>query len=453
MDSSPTQNEPTGQENLDSQAETWSSTTSLSVQLGAIENDMCDSMQKRLETPAQHQHANAALHLSSDLKTFINTCIAFLGSGVLGLPYAFRKCGILLGLVTLVGVAALSTYAMMLVVQCKYKLKQQGNMVSKYGDIGYFAIGHIGAIIVNTALVISQTGFCTAYLIFIAFNANKFLNVSKYLIIVVCVPPLVIFSLLRHMRELAYVALLADFMCILGLLVVLTIDLSYMNLNQDYVEPIGVLSAVPFFFGVASYCFEGVGMVLPLENSMRYKENFQPILVCTIVIITSLYATFGVCGYLAFGDETDAVITLNVEGSGGLVTLVKMFLCLGLFFTYPVMLFPVFEVLQPLLLGGNKFEDAQSMHKKSIILRAGIVLITAVIAAAIPDFGRFISFIGSTCCSLLAFILPAFFHLRLFRDEPRTYWTWLHRFFLCAVMLLGFIMLGVGVAEFIDSVY
>lgn len=358
-----------------------------------------------------------------------------------------------MGLVTLVIVAALSTYSMLLVVQCKYKLQQQGNIVSKYGEIGYFAMGHIGTIIVNIALMISQTGFCTAYLIFIASNAQKFLDVSRHLVISVCVPPLVVFSLLRHMKELAYVALLADFMCILGLLVVLTIDLSYMNLDQDYIEPMGVVSAIPFFFGVASYCFEGVGMVLPLENSMRNKDNFMPILVSTVIIITSLYAMFGVCGYLAFGDETEAVITLNVEGTGGLATLVKIFLCLGLFFTYPVMLFPVFEVLQPLLSGNNPLEDEQTKHKKGIMLRVGVVLLTAGIAAGKPDFGRFISFIGSTCCSLLAFILPAFFYLRLCQDEKPTFWNWVHRLFLCATIFLGFVMLGVGVVEVIGTLF
>ncbi|GMF46453.1 unnamed protein product [Phytophthora fragariaefolia] len=279
---------------------------------------------------------------------------------------------------------------MMLVVQCKYKLKQQGKNVTTYGQIGYFAMGQIGSTVVNTALVVSQTGFCIAYLIFISTNAHKFLEVSKQLVVSVCVPPLIGFSLLKHMKELAYVAVLADFMCILGLLVVLNIDLGYMEQDHDNIEAIGVVSAVPFFFGVASYCFEGVGMVLPLENSMQNKRNFTPILVCTVVIITSLYATFGICGYLAFGNDTDAVITLNFEGSGGLVMLVKIFLCLGLFFTYPVMLFPVFEVLQPMVSCGNKSEDSQTAARKGIVMRAGIVLFTAVIAAAIPGTARFV---------------------------------------------------------------
>lgn len=430
---------------VDSQSDTCSTTSSFSVRVGGEEN----AVPKRLDGLELDQHAE---HLTSDLKSFSNISIAFLGSGVLGLPYAFRKCGILIGLATLIGVAAVSTYAMMLVVQCKYKLKQQGKNITKYGEIGYFAMGPIGSLVVNTALVISQTGFSIAYLIFIASNAHKFLDVSKALVVSVCVPPLIGFSLLKHMKDLAYVALLADFMCILGLLVVLNIDLSYMDFDHDDIEAIGVVSAIPFFFGVASYCFEGVGMVLPLENSMQNKQNFKPILVSTVVIITSLYATFGICGYLAFGDSTDAVITLNFEGSGSLVTLVKVFLCLGLFFTYPVMLFPVFEVLQPMMACGNKLESPASTQKKGVVLRAGIVLLTAVIAAGVPDFGRFISFIGSTCCSLLAFILPAFFHLRLFSDEPATCGNRLHQLFLCAMMLLGCAMLGAGVFEAIESV-
>ncbi|CAI5711876.1 unnamed protein product [Peronospora destructor] len=422
-----------------------STISSVSVRLGESDDD--SATPKRLDSPALHdEHGEATLPLTSDVKMFINTCIAFLGSGVLGLPYAFRQCGILMGLLTLMGVVAVTTYAMMLVVQCKYKLKQQGENVTNYGEIGYFVMGHAGSVIVNTALVISQMGFCIAYLIFIASNANQFLDVSKQLVVLICVPPLVGLSLLKHMRELAYVALLADFMCILGLLAVLNIDLTYMEYDHDDIEFIGVVSAIPFFFGVANYCFEGVGMVLSLENSMRNKRNFTPILVSTVVIITSLYATFGICGYLAFGNETNAVITVNFDGGGGLATLVKVSLCLGLFFTYPVMLFPVFEILQPMMTRGQRLESLQLSQTKDIVLRTGIVLVTAVIAAGIPDFGWFISFVGSTCCSLLAFILPAFFHLCLFCDEPPTRTNRLRQVFLCAMMVLGFVMLCAGVA-------
>uniref|UniRef100_K3X1R1 Amino acid transporter transmembrane domain-containing protein n=1 Tax=Globisporangium ultimum (strain ATCC 200006 / CBS 805.95 / DAOM BR144) TaxID=431595 RepID=K3X1R1_GLOUD len=393
-------------------------------------------------------------HLTSDFRTFGNTIIAFLGSGVLGLPFAFKKCGILLGLGTLVAVAAISTYAMLLVVQCKYKLKEQGRHVTKYGEIGQIAMGRFGAILVNSSLVISQTGFCVAYLIFIASNAHKFLDVSKELVVSVCVPPLIAFSLLKHMKELAFIAILADCMNFLGLAVVYTTDLSYMALDHDNIEVFGVVSSIPFFFGVASYCFEGVGMVLPLENSMQTKANFTPILVSTVVIITSIYATFGICGYLAFGDATQDVITLNIDGNGGMATLVKLFLCAGLFFTYPVMLFPVFEVLQPLLSSGSakEGEHSQSLEKKAMLLRASVVLLTAIIAAGIPNFGRFISFIGSTCCSLLGFVLPTYFYLRIFGSDGLTPVALPKKLLLYTIMMLGLVAFVVGVVDAVASI-
>lgn len=33
------------------------------------------------------------------------------------------------------------------------------------------------------------------------------------------------------------------------------------------------------------------------------------------------------------------------------------------------------------------------------------------------DFGLFISFLGSTCCSLLGFVLPVVFYLRIFTSS------------------------------------
>ncbi|TYZ66610.1 hypothetical protein PybrP1_004476 [[Pythium] brassicae (nom. inval.)] len=439
--------------------------------------DNVKNREKKRRTPLSPREQESQPHLTSDARTFANTIIAFLGSGMLGLPFAFRQCGILLGLATLVFVAAVSTYAMLLVVQCKYKLREQGRRVTTYGEIGHIAAGRVGGLLVDCSLVVSQSSFCIAYLIFIASNAHKFLEVPRELVVAVCAPPLVAFSLLKHMRELAFVALLADVMVLLGLAVVLWKDLAYMELNQSRVEALGALSSVPFFFGVATYCFEGVGMVLPLENSMQHKRNFTPILVSTVVIVTAIYATFGICGYLAFGDATQDVITLNIDGSDGLATIVKLFLCAGLFFTHPVMLFPVFEVLKPLVRvksgqRGRREGREGSLDRssgtvegpvgdqvdetKSALLRATVVLITALIAAGVPNFGRFIAFIGSTCCALLGFVLPALFYLRIYEaDAPLSGQRvpWLKKALLYVIMLIGALVFGAGVYDAIASMF
>lgn len=192
-------------------------------------------------------------------------------------------------------------------------------------------------------------------LIFIATNAHTYLSVSKEAVVLSCLPFLVGFSLLKHLKQLAWVALAADVMNFSGLAIVYMTDFSLIDLSSSLSSSpqlnwLGVASSIPFFFGIASYCFSGIGMVLPLEKAMRTKRHFPRILTLTVALIGTIYATFGISGYLAFGEATEDVVTLNIQGHGGLATTVKLFLCAGLFFAYPLMLFPVFEVLQPAVL-------------------------------------------------------------------------------------------------------
>lgn len=99
---------------------------------------------------------------SSDFRTFGNTIISFVGSGVLGLPFAFRQTGFALGLAILLFVAAVSTYAMFLIIRCKYALKNKGHICTTYGQVAQYAYGDIGSTIVNVLLVVTQSGFCIA---------------------------------------------------------------------------------------------------------------------------------------------------------------------------------------------------------------------------------------------------------------------------------------------------
>ena len=50
-------------------------------------------------------------------------------------------------------------------------------------------------------------------------------------------------------------------------------------------------------------------------------------------------------GYAAFGEHTHDIITLNLPEDWSTVA-VKLSLCLGLLFTFPVMMVPVYEILE-----------------------------------------------------------------------------------------------------------
>ncbi|GMH58825.1 hypothetical protein TL16_g02695 [Triparma laevis f. inornata] len=168
--------------------------------------------------------------------------------------------------------------------------------------------------------------------------------------------------------------------------------------------------------GVSVYCFEGVGLILPLEASAANKETFPKVLCIVLSAITVVMLFFGCLGFAAYGDKVLSPITLNLEGSRGdlvkvrmrseatrmwsstdetqttlytnsslrssarFASLAKVCFCVGLYFTYPIMMFPVNTIVESRIWG-----DETPRNWK---FRTSVVTMTAVVAWGVDDFGR-----------------------------------------------------------------
>ncbi|CAB4018470.1 Hypothetical predicted protein, partial [Paramuricea clavata] len=273
-------------------------------------------------------------------KIFANIFIAFIGAGVLGVPYAFKEAGVIEGTVILAFTGFVSTRAMLLLIDCKYKIlsrqphyqklisvpdekpakQSNGNAADvqikelkpkvkpkigvhhdlEFGDLGYYALGKSGIVLVDGLVVLSQVGFCCAYLIFISENLTNFLprfTRNHYLLAMVF--PLIILTNVRQLKNLSIFSLFADFANIFAYCVVFWFDFENFEKIGDDIQNYSA-EGLPFFIGIAVYCYEGAGMILSLESSVakEYRDKFYGIFKLAIAVITSLYMTFGVCGYL-----------------------------------------------------------------------------------------------------------------------------------------------------------
>ncbi|XP_048589436.1 amino acid transporter AVT3B isoform X2 [Nematostella vectensis] len=300
-----------------------------------------------------------------------------------------------------------------------------------YGDLGYYALGSKGKAVVDASIVISQTGFSCAYLIFISENiATMTESFTKYKVLIMLLPPLSLLVNFRHLKRLAIFSLFADFANVFAYCVVFWFDFKHFD-NIGSKRKVINFSGLPFFLGIAIYCYEGAGMILALEASCAKsaRSKFRSIFKLTLFLVTMLYILFGVCGYLSFGPDTDNIITLNLP-PGIFPLLVKSCLCFSLFFTYPVMMFPVVAILEKKLFS----DEGKSHYYYGTFLRGLMVIITGIVVLGIPDFSMLMALVGSSCCTLLAFILPALFHLQIFKGELS----------ICA-KLLDFILILLGV--------
>jgi len=236
------------------------------------------------------------------------------------------------------------------------------------------------------------------------------------LIIYACVPILSLLVQFRDMKKLSPFSLVADVANLMGLSCVIFQDFEY-NTHSDTIQAID-LTGMVYVTSVCIYSLEGVGLILPLESSCANREGFPKLLKQVVFGITIIMAIFGVCGYVAFGDQTLSPISLNLKGKSA--AFVQMALCLAIYLTYPIMMFPVSDVLENLFLSESKLPPRRYCPSRTF--RICIVLITATIAYTIPNFGKFLELVGASICTLLGFILPCIFHMKVFpRSELKTW--------------------------------
>lgn len=360
--------------------------------------------------------------LSSQPKTFANVFIAVVGAGVLGLPYSFKRTGWVVSLLMLFSVAALTHHCMMLLVRTRRRLESVMGFtnIASFGDLGFIVCGSVGRFAVDLMLFLSQAGFCVGYLIFIAntlanlFNSPTPTNLHprilglmpKTVYIWGCIPFQLGLNSISTLTHMAPLSIFADIVDVGAMGVVMIEDVFIFFKNRPSVEAVGSLSMFFYGLGVAVYAFEGVGMVLPIESETQEREKFGKVLALAMASISLMYGGFGALGYFAFGEDTKDIITANL-GTGLVSFLVQLGLCVNLFFTFPLMMNPVYEVVERRLYNG----------RYCLWLRWLLVLTVILVALLVPNFTDFLSLVGSSVCCGLGFVLPALFHLMVFKEE------------------------------------
>ncbi|PNT73906.1 hypothetical protein BRADI_1g03980v3 [Brachypodium distachyon] len=353
-------------------------------------------------------------------QTLGNIVVSIVGTGVLGLPYAFRTAGWLAGSLGVAGAGAATFYCMLLLLDCRDKLREeeleegqrQGQQDEErrhgsytYGDLGERCFGPIGRYFTEAIIILCQTGGTVAYLVFIGQNISSVfpgsVRVSPATVVLAfLLPAEVALSFVRSLSALAPFSILADACTALAVAAVVKEDLALLAGQSAFDggrSAFAGLWGVPFACGVAVFCFEGFCLTLALEASMADRARFRPVLLQAIAGVSAVYVGFGVCGYLAYGDATKDIVTLNLPSTWSTAA-IKVVLCVALALTFAVMMHPIHEIVERAALQ---------------LSRVAVVTALAGVACFVPAFGEFAAFVGSTVCALLSFVLPALFHLRV----------------------------------------
>lgn len=334
---------------------------------------------------------------------------SFVGTGVLFLPKAYLNGGMLFSNLVLLFVAALSYYCFVLLVNTRLAVN------GSFGDIGGILYGKWMRNTILFSIVISQIGFVAAYIVFTSENLQAFvLAVSdckthidiKYLILMqmaVFLP----FSLLRDISKITFTALIADAFILIGLVYLYYYDIF------TIVKQHGVADIVNFnpkdwtlFIGTAIFTFEGIGLIIPIQESMKNPKKFPPVLGLIMIIISVVFISMGALSYAAYGSKIETVVILNLPQDDKLVNGVQFLYSLAILLSTPLQIFPAIRITE------NEFFTRSGKYNPYIkwqknLFRFLFVMFCACVAwIGSDDLDKFVSIVGSFACVPLVYIYP-----------------------------------------------
>lgn len=129
--------------------------------------------------------------------------------------------------------------------------------------------------------------------------------------------PLILMNCIRNLKHLAPFSTVANLITFIGLGMVLYYIFKDFP-SPSSREPFGEYKNFPLFFGTTLFALEAVGVILALENNMKTPKSFGGyfgVLNFSMFIIVSLYAGMGFFGYIKYGSDVEASVTLNLPST------------------------------------------------------------------------------------------------------------------------------------------
>ncbi|XP_006632103.3 proton-coupled amino acid transporter 1 [Lepisosteus oculatus] len=403
---------------------------------------------------------------TSFFDTLIHLLKGNIGTGLLGLPLAVRNAGLVLGPLSLLVMGIVAVHCMDLLVKCSHHLSARlGLPFLDYGEAvehglatgpGSWLQRHSvwGRRLVNLFLIVTQLGFCCVYFVFLSDNVKQVIEAANgttndchtnltavivptfdsRLYMLCFLPAIILLVFIRNLKWLAPLSLMANLSMCSSLVLVYWYSIT--NISYPISLPyVGKAKDYPLFFGTAIFAFEGIGVVLPLENKMQKPASFRRVLYLGMVIVTFLYISLGTIGYMCFGDHIGGSITLNLPDCW-MYQIVKLLYCFGIFITYALQFYVPAEILIPQVVA--RFPERWVLVI-DFSIRTLLVMLTCALAILIPELDLVISLVGSISSSFLALIFPPMLEIITFHREGLSYWVITKNVVISIIGFIGFV--------------
>ncbi|XP_071188441.1 sodium-coupled neutral amino acid transporter 4-like isoform X1 [Salvelinus alpinus] len=158
--------------------------------------------------------------------------------------------------------------------------------------------------------------------------------------------------------------------------------------------------------------------ILPIYSELkdRSRRKMQNVSNLSILAMLVMYMLSALFGYLTFYENVEAELLhtfTKVYKFDNMLLLVRLAVLTAVTLTVPIVLFPIRSSINTMLFSQREFSWVRHM-----LIAAFILLFNNLLVIFVPSIRDIFGFIGSSAATMLIFILPAAFYLRLVKSVP-----------------------------------
>lgn len=179
------------------------------------------------------------------------------------------------------------------------------------------------------------------------------------------------------------------------------------------------IQTFPTVLGIVVFSYTSQIFLPTLEGCMVDRSKFVPMLKWTHVAAAAFKASFGLIGFLTFGPNTQQEVTSNLP-TQEFKAIINLILVVKALLSYPLPFYAAEQLLEVTFCQGKPvtfFEGCFHTDGKLKILalfsRICLVFFTLFMAVSVPYFALLMGLIGACTGTMLSFIWPCVFHLKL----------------------------------------
>lgn len=343
------------------------------------------------------------------------------GGGVLALPKAVEDTG-WIGLPLLLVFTLTSSYTGIIIskswiiIQNRFPEYSQ-HVPDPYPVIGEKAYGKFGRHLVTFCINFTLFGASTVYLILASDNIETLMSdVTKdisycYWILILggALIPITCFGTPKDFWPIGVGATLSTgIACVLILIQVLHDNESTPAVRHTPTKMMTFSAA----FGTIVFSLSGHPAFPTLITDMKKKSDFKWSILVGYTIVLCMYLPTTSSGYFVYGKDLNSNILKNMT-SGPITYIIEILLTLHLIFGFLILINPVCQELEA------KFGVPKVFTWKRCVARSIIVVSVIFVAESVPHFGAILSLVGGSTTTLLSYILPCLFYLKLCKCEMK----------------------------------